>query len=349
MTTAHMKSVVCHGANDLRIEETTLPAIGAHDVLVQVEAGGICGSDLHYFNHGGFGAIRIKEPMILGHEVAGRVQSIGAEVTNVKIGDLVAVSPSRPCGECEYCRKAMYNQCMDMRFYGSAMRMPHIQGAFSQQLVAMASQCHALPDHVSPFEAACAEPFSVGLHAVNRAGSLIGKRLLITGSGPIGAMAVIAARLHGAMEIVVTDIVDETLKKAMEVGADRVINVAKNPEHLAAYSANKGSFDVVIECSGNQAAILAALDVIRPQGRMIQLGLGGDISLPQNVIVAKEIELCGSFRFHEEFAWAVHLIGSGRVPLKPLLTGTYALEDAVTAFEIASDRTKSMKVQLSFQ
>ena len=130
-----MKSVICHGAKDLRIEETPLPAMGDKDVLINIEAGGICGSDLHYYNHGGFGAIRIREPMILGHEIAGRVVETGRDVTNVKAGDLVAVNPSRPCGTCDYCRKAMYNHCLNMRFYGSAMPMPHIQGAFSQQLV----------------------------------------------------------------------------------------------------------------------------------------------------------------------------------------------------------------------
>ena len=343
-----MKALVCHGAKDIRVEETDLPVLGESDVLIRIEAGGICGSDLHYFNHGGFGAVRIREPMILGHEIAGRVLEVGASVTNTKVGDLVAVSPSRPCGECEYCRKAMYNQCLNMRFYGSAMPFPHIQGAFSEHLVAMASQCHVVPDHVSPFEAACAEPFSVGLHAVKHAGSLIGKRVLVTGSGPIGALVVAAAKLHGAMEIIVTDIVDGTLEKAMQVGADKVINVMRNGDDLKAYAKGKGSVDVVFECSGNQQAMVGALEVLRPGGRMIQLGLGGEVTLPLNTLVAKEIELGGSFRFHEEFAWAVELISAGRVPLEPLLTGTYPLEDAVAAFEFASDRTRSMKVQLSF-
>ena len=343
-----MKSVVCHGPKDLRIEETSLETVGPKDVLIKVETGGICGSDLHYFNHGGFGAIRIKEPMILGHEVSGRIAQIGSDVTDLGVGDLVAVSPSRPCGSCEYCRKAMYNHCHNMRFYGSAMPFPHIQGAFREQLVAMASQCYKLPGHVSPHEAACAEPFSVGLHAVNRAGPLIGKRVLVTGAGPIGAMVVAAAKLHGAMEVVVTDIVDEALERARAMGADKAINVATNGSELDSYAEGKGTVDVVVECSGNQAAMISALSALRPRGRMIQLGLGGDVSLPQNVIVAKEIEMCGSFRFHEEFAWAVDLIGSGRVSFEPLLTGTYSIDDAVAAFEVANDRTKSMKVQLSF-
>lgn len=343
-----MKAIVCHGPKDLRIEERETPVAGPDEVLIRVEAGGICGSDLHYFNNGGFGAVRIKEPMILGHEVAGRIAALGTEVTGLSVGDLVAVNPSRPCGVCTYCRRAQYNQCLEMRYYGSAMRMPHIQGAFSEALVAKAWQCEVLPAGVTSAEAAFAEPFSVALHAVNRAGPLIGKRVLVTGSGPIGALAVAAARLHGALEVVATDIVDEALARARAVGADRTINVATDADALAAYGADKGSFDAVIEASGTERAMRAALDVIRPRGRLIQLGLGGEVSLPQNQIVAKEIELCGSFRFHEEFAWAVRLIGAGRVPLAPLLTGTFPIDDAVAAFESAGDRHTAMKVQIAF-
>jgi L-idonate 5-dehydrogenase len=343
-----MKAIVCHGPRDLRIEERETPVAGPDEVLIRIEAGGICGSDLHYFTNGGFGAIRIVEPMILGHEVAGRITAVGAEVSGLAVGALVAVNPSRPCGTCEYCRRAQYNQCLDMRYYGSAMRRPHVQGAFSEALVAKAWQCEVLPEGVSAAEAAFAEPLSVALHAVNRAGSLIGKRVLITGTGPIGALAVAAAKLHGALEVVATDVVDEALARARAVGADRVINVATNGDDMAAYGADKGAFDVVIEASGNEQAIRTALDVIRPRGRLIQLGLGGEVTLPQNQIVAKEIELCGSFRFHEEFAWAVALIGAGRVPLAPLLTGTFPVADAVAAFESAGDRRTAMKVQISF-
>ena len=343
-----MKAIVIHGAKDLRIEERPVEDVGPGQVKIGVEAGGICGSDLHYYNHGGFGAVRLREPMILGHEVAGTVKRLGKVVSRLSVGDRVAVSPSRPCNACCYCLAGQQNHCLNMRFYGSAMPMPHIQGAFRQRLVAEAWQCHKVADGVSMNEAAMAEPFAVTLHGVNRAGALLGKRVLVTGCGPIGALAIIAARAHGAREVVATDVMDTVLKKALEIGADRVINVAETPEQLSAYSANKGYFDVQFEASGNERAVRSGLEVLRPRSTLVQLGLGGDVSIPQNMVVAKEIEMKGTFRFHEEFGLAVDLINQRRVDLKPLLTGTYPIEDAVAAFESAGDRTKSMKVQLAF-
>jgi L-idonate 5-dehydrogenase len=343
-----MKSIVIHAAKDLRIEATDPGVLGDGQVEIAVEAGGICGSDLHYYNHGGFGAIRLREPMILGHEVAGTVKAIGGGASSLAIGDRVAISPSRPCNACRYCLQGMQNQCLNMRFYGSAMPMPHIQGAFRQRLIAEAWQCHKIADDVSINEAAFAEPFAVTLHAMNRAGSLLGKRVLVTGCGPIGALCILAARAHGAREIVATDVMDGVLAKALEIGADRTINVATNSEKLAAYNVDKGSFDVMFEASGNERAVRSGLDVLKPRGVLMQLGLGGDVSIPQNLIVAKEIEMRGSFRFHEEFALAVDLINRRRVDVKPLLSGIYPLDEAVAAFEIAGDRNKSLKVQIAF-
>jgi L-idonate 5-dehydrogenase len=343
-----MKAIVVHAAHDLRIEERDEERAGPGQVEIVLEAGGICGSDLHYFNHGGFGTVRLKEPMILGHEVSGRIMALGSGVSNLAVGDRVAISPSRPCNTCHYCLKGQQNQCLNMRFYGSAMPFPHIQGAFRQNLVAESWQCHRVGEEISINEAAMAEPFAVTLHAVNRAGGLLDKRVLVTGCGPIGALAIIAARAHGAREIVVTDVMDGVLDLAAKIGADRTINVAEHPEQLAAYGANKGYFDVMFEASGNERAVRSGLEVLAPRGVLVQLGLGGDIAIPQNMIVAKEIEMRGTFRFHEEFGLAVDLINRKRVDLKPLVTGVYALDDAVAAFEAAGDRTRSMKVQIAF-
>ncbi len=343
-----MKSIVCHGPKDVRIEDQPSPVAGDNQVLIRVNAGGICGSDLHYYNNGGFGDIRLREPMILGHEIAGHISALGGEVTGLTVGDLVAINPSRPCGHCKFCREAMFNQCLDMRYYGSAMRFPHVQGAFSQELVVDASQCVKLAEGTSPQHAAFAEPLAVGLAAINKIGKLIGKRILVTGTGPIGALVVAAAKVHGALEVVATDMVDAALQRAMQVGADKTINVASNAAALDAYSADKGYFDAVVEASGNEQALRSALNVLRPRGTLVLLGLGGEVTLPLNQLVAKEIQVKGNFRFHEEFFWAVRLISEKRIPLDPLLTGVFELDDAVAAFEAANDRQQSMKVQLTF-
>jgi len=343
-----VKAIVIHAAKDLRIEDREVEALGPGQVEIAIEAGGICGSDLHYYNHGGFGTVKIREPMILGHEVAGTIRALGKGVSGFAVGDRVAVSPSRPCNSCRYCLGGRQNQCLNMRFYGSAMAMPHIQGAFRQRLVAQSRQCYRIADGISANEAAFAEPLAVTLHAVDRAGSLLGKRVLVTGCGPIGALTIIAARLHGAREIVATDVLDGVLAKAREVGADRSINVVSDGHKLSAYGTDKGYFDVMFEASGNEQAVRAGLEVLQPRGVLVQLGLGGDMAIPQNTIVAKEIEMRGTFRFHEEFALAVDLINQRRVDPRPLLTGIFPLEDTVQAFRTAGDRSRSMKVQIAF-
>ena len=340
--------LVIHAPDDLRLDEQDAGEIGPGQVLVKVGMGGICGSDLHYFHNGGFGTVRIKEPMVLGHEVAGTVVAVAPGVESVRIGDKVAVNPSRPCGACKFCLEGLPNQCLDMRFYGSAMRTPHVQGAFRNMLLCEATQCVKVAEHVPLRLAALAEPFSVGLHGVSRAGPLLGKRVLVSGCGPIGVLAIAAARAHGAAEITATDVVDEPLAIARAMGADNVINVAQDKAWVSRHSADKGTFDVMLECSGNERALRDGLEVMRPRGVVVQLGLGGDVSIPQNMVVAKELSICGSFRFHAEFALAVRLINEGRVDLSPVVSHTFPMLQARQAFELASDRQKAMKVLIDF-
>ncbi|ASP23056.1 L-threonine 3-dehydrogenase [Antarctobacter heliothermus] len=342
-----MKTIVAHGAHDLRIEEKDMPTPGPGQVLIRLESGGICGSDLHYYHQGGFGPVRLKEPMILGHEVAGKIETLGPNVTSLALGQRVAVSPSRPCHACRFCHAGQPNHCLNMRFYGSAMPFPHIQGAFREYLVADVAQC-APADDLTAGEAAMAEPLAVVLHAAKRAGDLLGKRVLVTGCGPIGALAVLVARAAGAAEIVATDLTDFTLKMATQVGADRVVNMGTTPDGLSAYTADKGQIDVLFECSGAAPALIAAIPAMRPGGIIMQLGLGGDMTLPVQALTAKELQLRGSFRFHEEFFTAVDLMRSGRIDVKPLITHEVGLDQAEDGFKLASDRTQAMKAQIRF-
>ncbi|ROZ69637.1 L-idonate 5-dehydrogenase [Ramlibacter sp. WS9] len=343
-----MDALVIHAARDLRVEDVPTPEVLAHQLRVKVRFGGICGSDLHYFQDGGFGTIRVKEPMVLGHEVAGMIEEVGSAVSGFASGERIAISPSLPCGMCRYCQQGLQNHCLDMRYFGSAMRTPHVQGAFRREIVVEKGQAHKLADSVSDEEGAMAEPLAVALHAVRRAGPLLGKNVLVTGCGPIGALVVIAARRAGATNIVVTDIGDYPLRSAMKIGADQAINVARQPELMTPFAVDKGQFDVLFEASGNERALRAAFDALRPRGIIVQVGLGGEMTLPINAIVAKEFDLRGTFRFHEEFAMAVELLNKGLVDVKPLISATVSYRDAGRAFALAADRSQAMKVLLDF-
>ena len=342
-----MRAVVLRQPLDLNLEERALPSPGPGEVLVRITRGGICGSDLHYFLHGGFGTVRMKEPMILGHEIAGRVEALGAGVSSPAVGTAVAVNPANPCGVCAFCRSGQPIHCLDMRFLGSAMRTPHVQGGFAEHLVCRAENAVPLPSGSDPTAGAFAEPFAVTLHAVAQA-PVHGSRVLIMGAGPIGTLLVLAARFAGAREIVVTDVRDKPLEYAAKAGADRTINVASNAEAVNIYAANKGYYDVVFEAAGQGATVVNALHLIKPRGTLVTVGQGATAELPISMIVTKEIQLKGSFRFDTEFALAVDLIGSGRIDVAPLLSNTLPLAEARKAFELASDKSQSMKVQIAF-
>jgi L-idonate 5-dehydrogenase len=343
-----MKACVLHAPKDLRFEEIPDDVLKPGHVRVHVAAGGICGSDMHYYFHGGFGTVRIRQPMILGHEVSGTVAELGPGVTHVKVGDLVALEPGIACGACRYCQAGQRNQCLDMRFFGSAMRFPHVQGAFRQSLVISERQCHKVAPTVSAASAAFAEPLAVALHGMTRAGALLGKKVLVTGSGPIGALVVAAARMCGAAEIVAVDVASAPLAAAKKMGADHAIDAAADPDWAQRCEKDKGSFDVAFEASGNERALRSAIAAVRARSTIIVLGMGGDMALPMGMAVPKEIELRGSFRFFEEFAWAIDCISTGRIDVLPILTDTIAATDADRAFALASDRSKAMKVHLTF-
>lgn len=343
-----MKAIICHAPEDLRLDTLDVEEPGPHQLAVRVAYGGICGSDLHYFNHGGFGTVRLKEPMALGHEVSGVVSGLGKDVKNFAVGQRIAISPSRPCEQCHYCQKGQQNQCLDMRFYGSAMRFPHVQGAFRQFLVINASQAHGLSDSLSLSEAALAEPLSVGLHAIQRAGSVFGKQVLVTGCGPIGVLLIAGLRRAGAARIVAADIADNPLACARAMGADDTINLKTHPERLVAFSSNKGVFDVMFEASGSDKALRSGLDVVVPRGVIVSIGLGGDATLPLSQLVSKELELRGTFRFHDEFAVAVRFLNEGLIDGKPVISHVIDFDQAVHAFKLSADKSRAMKVQIRF-
>jgi L-idonate 5-dehydrogenase len=332
-----------HAKEDLRIEPAEDPQIGPGQVLIRLGAGGICGSDLHYYFEGRNGSFVIREPLIPGHEASGVVAKVGPGVTRVKPGDKIAVSPSHACGHCDYCREGREHLCRNMRFLGSASLYPHVQGMFCEYFVMGERQCYPVAGDISLGELAFAEPLAVALHAVNRGPVLVGKSVLITGAGTIGCLTAIAARLAGAREITVSDVLDRPLATATAVGADRTIRADRDPGALAA-----PQFDVAYEVSGSFAALKACVAAVKRGGTVVQVGTLPHEPLPfvVNEIMSKELDLKGAFRWGIEFDWAVDYLASRRVDVRPLLSGQFPLQDAVKAFELAKDKTRSTKVQV---
>jgi L-idonate 5-dehydrogenase len=345
-----MLAAICHGKKDLRVEQVADRPLGPDEVRVAIAFGGICGSDMHYFHRGAVGDFKVREPLTLGHEISGVVLETGAMVSGLAPGMKAALDPSRPCLSCSYCRAGRSNLCTNMFFLGSAGRFPHVQGGFAQHLVLRQDQVIPVSDATDLLKLSVAEPLSVGLHAVTRSGALTGKRVLVTGSGPIGLLTGRSARHAGAAEVVATDVADWPLEVARhQMGASSTVNVATEPEGLSRFTGDGGFFDVAFECSGSPAALDSIFKVIRRGGRIVQVGMfpAGTAAVPVNVLQSREIELRGAFRAHDEFRLAVQLITSGVIDVAPILSGTYPLAQAAAALELAGDRTRFVKLHLA--
>jgi L-idonate 5-dehydrogenase len=335
---------VIHGQGDLRVEELPVPEPGPGQALVAVRYGGVCGSDLHYWRHGGVGDFRLREPMLLGHEVVGTVVSHGAGAAGPVPGTAVAVHPATPCGTCPECAGGRRNICRDTRYLGSAARFPHVQGGFAAQVVVPTEQLRPLPAGLELRRAALAEPLSVALHAVRRAGEVAGRHVLVTGAGPIGCLVVAAAKAAGAARVTVTDLLPRALRYASAAGADTVVR-ADDPEDAGWPS----EVDVAVEASGVAAGLDTCLRLVRRGGAVVQLGMlpPGQSPFAGNLVVSREIELRGAFRFDEEFDEALRLLAAEPV-FDELISAVVPVRDAESAFTLAADRSRSCKVLLDF-
>ncbi|EST21862.1 L-idonate 5-dehydrogenase [Streptomyces roseochromogenus] len=339
-----MLGCVIHGAGDLRVTELPVPEPGPGEALVAVRYGGICGSDLHYWRLGEVGDFRLREPMVLGHEVAGTVVSYGAGAAGPVPGTPVAVHPATPCGRCPECADGRANVCRDSRYLGSAARFPHVQGGFASHIAVPAGQLRALPGGLGLRRAALTEPLSVALHAVRRAGDVSGRRVLVTGAGPIGCLVVAAAKAAGAARVTVTDLVPEALGYAAVTGADTLVRAddpgdAGWPEEV----------DVAVEASGVAAGLDTCLRRVRRGGVVVQLGMlpPGLSPFAGHRVVSREIELRGAFRFGAEFDDALELLAA-RGEFDGLISAVVPVREAESGFELAADRGRSCKVLLEF-
>jgi L-idonate 5-dehydrogenase len=334
-------------AKDLRIIDTTTPTPGAGEVLIKLGAAGICGSDMHYYLHGRVGNFMIREPLTPGHEASGFVAAVGAGVTKVKTGDRIAVNPSSPCGKCPACREGRENLCINMRFLGSASVFPHMQGMFREYFVMPERNCVPVTTDVAMTEIAMSEPLSVAIHSARRAGELLGKTVLVTGSGTIGCMMVLAARMMGAARIIMTDVVDHPLAVAKLVGADETIRIDQLPAGTK-LSTVIGEPDVAFEVSGAPSAFTTAIETVKRGGVVVQVGtLPHDgMHVMANMIMSRELDLRGSFRFGNVFEIAVNAIAHRQVDVRPVISASHPLKDAAKAIQLATDKTQSMKIHL---
>ena len=337
-----MRAVVVHGAGDLRVEEVADPTAGPGEVVVAMEWGGICGSDLAYWKHGRSGTATLRHPMVLGHEVAGRITALGDGVRGLEVGQPVTFQPAQLVGDGVMPdrlagRTNLYPQ---VRYFGSAAFDPHTDGGFSELRAVRAAQVRPLPDSVSTRRGALAEPLAVALHAVGRAPALAGRTVLVNGAGPIGSLVVAAAKHAGAAHVIAADLAPASLEVARSMGADTTVDLTTGtlPEDV----------ELVFEASGAPAAVGAVLRATAKGGTVVQVGNlpGTAAEVTLGDLVTRELTWIGSYRFSEEVDDAIQALADG-LDVDPLMTHTFGIDDAGEALRVAADRTSgSSKVML---
>jgi L-iditol 2-dehydrogenase len=312
-----------------RVDEVPVPELDDDQVLVRIAAVGVCGSDVHYFQHGRIGDFVLTAPMILGHEAAGTIVAVGAEVSPDRIGQRVAIEPQRACRVCEQCKHGRYNLCPAIEFYAT----PPIDGAFAEYQAIQADYAFAIPDSMSLEAAALCEPLSVGIWSNQKAATGPGSRVLIAGAGPVGILIAQVARAFGAAEIIVSDVAAQRREAALRYGATRVIDPVA--EDIAALDLEVDAF---IDASGAEPAVRAGVLAVKPAGRIVLVGMGADdVTLPVARIQARELVLTGVFRYANTWPLAIHLASSGQVDLDSMVTGHFPLAEVEAALAAAGE------------
>jgi L-iditol 2-dehydrogenase len=327
-----MRAAVLHPPSEIRIEERERPVPGAREVLVQITAIGVCGSDVHYYEHGRIGPMVVEAPMVLGHESAGRVVELGEGATRHAVGDRVTLEPGVPCGRCRECRAGRYNLCADVVFFGT----PPVDGAFARYVTIHEDFAFALPDGLSDDVGALMEPLSVGIWACRKAGVSAGDRVLVTGAGPIGLLAMQVAVAFGATQVEISDVNERRLELATRTGATGALRAGRDDPSEA---------DALIECSGHPAALQAGIAALRPAGTAVLVGMGPGESgeVPLALIQGREIWVTGTFRYANTYPTAIALAATGRVDLDAIITGHFGLDETESALRAGRDDPASVK------
>jgi len=340
---ATMKGVFLLEAGKFAVKEMPVPQPGPREVLVAVKACGVCGSDVHFYEHGRIGDFVVRGPLILGHEAAGEVIALGPDVRALRIGDRVAMEPGIPCRRCEHCRSGRYNLCADVVF----LSCPPYDGFFRECVTLPEDFAYKLPESVSTEAGATVEPLAVGIQAISLAGLKAGDTAVVFGAGPIGLVTIAAARASGATDITAVDLIPMRLESALRMGASRAINARV----VDVSQTLKDSADVVLDCVAVPATFQQTFDVIKPGGRVAWVGMASDTAeIPFLKLQAKEVLVTGVFRYANRFGTAVGLLASGRIDTRPLITHRFRFPDVAEAMEFAAkNRESALKTLVTFE
>lgn len=327
-----MKAAVMNGIGKMGFEERDIPKAKDNEVLVKLEYVGICGSDLHYYETGAIGDYVVEPPFVLGHEPGGTVVEAGKNVTHLKVGDRVALEPGKTCGHCDFCREGKYNLCPDVIFFAT----PPVDGVFQEYVAHEADLCFKLPENVSTLEGALIEPLAVGFHAAIQGDARLGQKAVVMGAGCIGLVSMMALKARGVSEVYVVDIMEKRLEKAMELGADGVINGAKEDvlERVKELTGGQG-MDLVVETAGTEITTRQAIHMAKKGSNIVLVGYSksGEMTLPMSLVLDKELTFKTVFRYRHIYPMAIDAVASGKVNLKGIVTDIFSLDEVQKAMD----------------
>ncbi|MCI9580693.1 MAG: NAD(P)-dependent alcohol dehydrogenase [Oscillospiraceae bacterium] len=327
-----MKVAVMEGIGKMGYTQRPIPAPKADEVLVKLEYVGICGSDMHYYETGAIGDYVVKPPFVLGHEPGGTVVGVGSHVTHLKVGDKVALEPGKTCGHCEFCRQGKYNLCPDVVFFAT----PPVDGVFQEYVAHEAALCFKLPENVSTLEGALIEPLAVGFHAANQGGAHAGQTAVVMGAGCIGLVSMMALKAEGVSRVYVVDVMAKRLEKALELGADGVIN-GKDEDAVEAVRKLTGGAgcDLVIETAGTEFTTRQAIHMTKKGASIVLVGYSktGEMTLPMSLALDKELTFKTVFRYRHIYPMAIDAVAAGKVNLKGIVTDIFDFDDIQNAMD----------------
>lgn len=323
--------------------EIPMPTAGAGQAVIKLEYIGICGSDVHYLENGRIGDFVVCGDFILGHECAGIVTEIGEGVTNLKVGDRVCLEPGFGCGKCDYCKSGHYNLCREMQFLAT----PPVQGCLANFIAFPADMCFKLPDNVSTKEGALIEPLAIGMYAATRGEVTVGSSVVILGAGCIGLCTLLACKAFGATDITVCDVIPSRLEVAKKLGATRIVNGREeNVVEVISKLTNGRGVDKVFETAGNKYTTQQTVDLARPGGLIVLVGMAPDDMIPYNFIklISNEIDIRTIFRYVNMFPKTIQAVAGGFIDISGIVTHEFTFDKTYEGFmEVIGNKNDVVK------